>query len=153
MDIRNYFSFEPVSACIGDLETPVPLIDIDVVDRNLKRWQERCDDLGIANRPHVKTHKLVPLARYQVALGARGVTAQKIGEAEAMADGGITDILLTFNIVGQSKLRRLANLARRIAISAVADNAVVLKGLGEVGVAATLENDGVKVSGSVASDV
>jgi len=136
MDIVDFFAFEPVGAHIGELETPVPLIDVDVVDRNLKRWQQRCDDLGIANRPHVKTHKLVPLARYQVALGARGVTAQKIGEAEAMAAGGITDILLTFNIVGGSKLRRLANLARRVDLSVVADNTIVTDGLGEAGRAA-----------------
>jgi len=136
MDIVDFFAFEPVGAHIGELETPVPLIDIDVVERNLKRWQQRCDDLGIANRPHVKTHKLVPLARYQVALGARGVTAQKVGEAEAMAAGGITNILLTFNIIGGSKLRRLANLARRIDISVVADSPIVARGLGEAGLAA-----------------
>ena len=136
MNVLDLFSFEPVGARIGELETPVPLIDIDIVDRNLRRWQKRCDDLGIANRPHIKTHKLVPLAKYQIALGAKGVTVQKLGEAEAMADGGIADILLTFNIVGASKLRRLANLAKRVDISVVADNPVVVSGLGEAGRAA-----------------
>ncbi len=133
MNIRDYFTFEPVGQRIDDLETPVPLIDIDIVDRNLKRWQERCDALGLANRPHIKTHKLAPLARYQVALGAKGVTVQKLGEAEAMADAGIHDLLLTFNVVGASKLKRLAALARRAEMSVVADSSAVLKGLGEAG--------------------
>ena len=72
-DITSYFRFEAAPKRIEDLETPVPIIDIDVVERNLKRWQERCDKLGLANRPHIKTHKLVPLAKYQLALGARRI--------------------------------------------------------------------------------
>ena len=133
MNILDYFSFEPVGKRIEDLETPVPLIDIDVVDRNLKRWQDRCAQLGIANRPHIKTHKLVPLAKYQIALGAKGITVQKLGEAEAMAEGGITAMLLTFNVVGAPKLKRLASLARRVDISVVADSTVVVEGLGQAG--------------------
>jgi D-serine deaminase-like pyridoxal phosphate-dependent protein len=135
-DITSYFRFEPAPKRIEDLETPVPIIDIDVVERNLKRWQERCDKLGIANRPHIKTHKLVPLAKYQLALGAKGITVQKLGEAEVMADAGIRDLLLTFNVVGASKLKRLADLARRSDISVVADNETVIQGLGTAGIAA-----------------
>lgn len=135
-DITSFFRFEPVGKKIEDLETPTPVIDIDVVDRNLKRWQARCDKLGIANRPHIKTHKLVPLAKYQLALGARGITVQKLGEAEVMADAGIRDMLLTFNVVGGHKLKRLADLARRTDISVVADNEALLEGLGRAGVAA-----------------
>jgi D-serine deaminase-like pyridoxal phosphate-dependent protein len=135
-DITSFFRFEPVGKRLEDLETPVPIIDIDVVDRNLKRWQARCDEIGIANRPHIKTHKLVPLAKYQMALGAKGITVQKLGEAEVMADAGITDMLLTFNVVGAPKLKRLADLARRTDISVVADNETVVEGLGQAGVAA-----------------
>jgi D-serine deaminase-like pyridoxal phosphate-dependent protein len=135
-DITSYFRFEPAGKRIEDLETPVPIIDIDVVDRNLKRWQERCDKLGLANRPHIKTHKLVPLAKYQLALGAKGITVQKLGEAEVMADAGISDMLLTFNIVGAPKLKRLADLARRTEIKVVADNEAVVAGLGRAGIAA-----------------
>ncbi len=134
-DITSFFRFEPVGKRIEDLETPVPIIDIDVVDRNLKRWQTRCDEIGIANRPHIKTHKLVALAKYQTALGARGITVQKLGEAEVMADAGIRDMLLTFNVVGGHKLKRLADLARRTDISVVADNAAVVEGLGRAGAA------------------
>jgi D-serine deaminase-like pyridoxal phosphate-dependent protein len=135
-DITSYFRFEPAPKRIEDLETPVPIIDIDVVERNLKRWQARCDKLGLANRPHIKTHKLVPLAKFQLALGAKGITVQKLGEAEVMADAGIRDMLLTFNVVGASKLKRLADLAKRTDISVVADNETVVSGLGQAGVAA-----------------
>lgn len=136
MNILDHLTFEPVGDRIDELETPVPIIDIDIVDRNLKRWQERCDALGLRNRPHIKTHKLAGLARYQVALGAGGLAVQKLGEAEVMADAGIDDLLLTFNIVGASKLKRLAALAKRTDIKVVADNSAVIKGLGEAGVIA-----------------
>jgi len=129
MDILKYFKFEDVGKRLEDLETPVPVIDIDVVLRNLTRWQARCDAKGFANRPHIKTHKLVPLALAQIELGAKGITVQKLGEAEVMAAGGITDMLLTFNVVGGHKLQRLADLMRRTDIKIVADNADVLDGL------------------------
>jgi D-serine deaminase-like pyridoxal phosphate-dependent protein len=131
MNIRDFFDVEPLAG--GELETPAPLVDIDIVERNLRRWQARCDSLGIDNRPHIKTHKLVGLAKFQLALGAKGICVQKLGEAEVMADAGISDMLVTFNIVGSPKLRRLAALARRTEISVVADNAQVVAGLGEAG--------------------
>lgn len=136
MTILDHFQFEPVGKRIEDLETPVPIIDIDIVEHNLKRWQARCDKSGFANRPHIKTHKLVPLAKYQLELGAKGITVQKLGEAEVMADGGISDMLLTFNILGKHKLERLAALAKRTEISVVTDNADIIEGLGHAGEAA-----------------
>ncbi|MCI0430860.1 MAG: alanine racemase [Rhodospirillales bacterium] len=131
--LLDFLDLSPTGGALEELETPVPVIDIDVVDRNLKRWQARCDSLGIANRPHIKTHKLVPFARYQLALGARGITVQKLGEAEVMAAAGISDVLLTFNVVGAPKLRRLVELARGTDISVVADNEAVVAGLGQAG--------------------
>ena len=131
----KYFQFRDVGKRLEDLETPVPIIDIDVVARNVSRWQERCDGLGLGNRPHIKTHKLVGLAKYQLAMGAKGITVQKLGEAEVMADAGIQDMLMTFNVVGSHKLKRLAALVRRTDISVVADNVEMLAGLSEAGVA------------------
>lgn len=135
-EILGHFRFRDVGRRIEDLETPVPLIDIGIVARNLTRWQARCDALGIANRPHIKTHKLVPLAKAQLALGASGITVQKLGEAEVMADAGISDMLLTFNVLGAGKLGRLAALARRTGIAVVADSAAVVEGIGRAGQAA-----------------
>jgi D-serine deaminase-like pyridoxal phosphate-dependent protein len=135
-EILSLFRFHDVGSRVEELETPVPLVDIGTALRNLRRWQARCDAAGIANRPHVKTHKLVPLAQAQLALGAKGITVQKLGEAEVMADAGIADMLLTFNVVGASKLARLAALARRTDIKAVADSVAVAEGLGQAGEAA-----------------
>ncbi|MCR6501305.1 D-TA family PLP-dependent enzyme [Shinella sp. CPCC 101442] len=111
------------------VETPAVLIDLDIVERNIKRCQDQCNRLGVAIRPHIKTHKLPLLAHAQLAAGAIGITAQKIGEAEIMADAGIEDILITFNIVGDRKLERLKRLAERSRISVVADSAAVVEGL------------------------
>jgi len=137
MKLEDFLTLEPLAQSdINELETPVPIIDADVVERNLQRWQARCETLGLANRPHIKTHKLVGLAKYQLALGAQGITVQKLSEAEVMADAGISDMLVTFNILGAAKLARLTSLMKRTDISVVADNSVVVAGLGEAARAA-----------------
>ena len=127
--LESYFDLSPAAANFENLDTPIPVIDLDVVERNIARWQAHCERLGLANRPHIKTHKLVPLAKAQLAAGAKGITVQKLGEAEVMADGGIMDMLLTFNVVGVGKLERLAALAKRSQIAVVADSAKVAEGI------------------------
>jgi D-serine deaminase-like pyridoxal phosphate-dependent protein len=126
---ETFFDFEPLGRNIEELETPVPVIDFDVMVNNLWRWQAHCDRIGMANRPHIKTHKLVPVAKLQLAMGARGICVQKLGEAEVMAAAGIRDMLLTFNVIGRSKLDRLAQLMKVTDIAVVADNANMLEGL------------------------
>jgi len=127
---------------IDALDTPFAAIDLDIVERNLARAQRYFDEHKLALRPHIKTHKIPELARRQVELGARGITCQKIGEAEVMADAGIADILLTFNIVGPLKLSRLVDLAGRVRLSVVADSREVAAGLSaamaEAGLALTV---------------
>ncbi|WP_407065578.1 D-TA family PLP-dependent enzyme [Devosia sp.] len=107
---------------IDDLETPCVVIDIDRVEANLKRGQAKADALGVALRPHIKTHKIPRFAQLQVGLGAVGITVQKLGEAEVMADAGLTDMLLTYNIVGAKKLARLRALNERVVLKVVADS-------------------------------
>ena len=133
---ESFFNFENVGRSIEELETPVPLIDIAIMENNLKNWQAQCNKLKINNRPHIKTHKLIPVAKLQIALGASGISVQKLGEAEVMADAGIDDIFLTYNVVGQHKLARLADLTRRVDISVVADHAIIVEGLSQAGIAA-----------------
>ncbi|MHA6642291.1 D-TA family PLP-dependent enzyme [Mesorhizobium sp. A623] len=114
---------------IYDLDTPSVLIDIDRAQANIDRAQAHADRHGQKLRPHIKTHKLPYWAKKQVAAGAVGITCQKIGEAEVMADAGLTDIFLPYNILGKSKLERLLALHRRITLSVTVDNAEVLAGL------------------------
>jgi D-serine deaminase-like pyridoxal phosphate-dependent protein len=118
----------PMTTRIDALDTPFAAIDLDIVERNLERAQRYFDGHDLALRPHIKTHKIPEMARRQVELGARGITCQKIGEAEVMADAGIADILLTFNIVGAIKLRRLVDLASRTSLAVVADSRDVAAG-------------------------
>ena len=92
-------------ASIDTLETPCVLINIDKVEANLIRAQDYADAHGLKLRPHIKTHKLVRFAKRQVELGAVGITCQKLGEAEVMADGGLDDIFLPYNIVGERSSR------------------------------------------------
>jgi D-serine deaminase-like pyridoxal phosphate-dependent protein len=107
---------------ITDLETPVPIVDVDIVRHNIHRLQAYCDAHGIELRPHIKTHKLPLFAHEQIRAGAIGITVQKLGEAEAMAQSGITDILLTYNVIGQPKAERLAHLTNFARMTVAIDN-------------------------------
>lgn len=111
--------------------TPCVMIDIDRVDANIKRMQDYCDQHKLALRPHIKTHKLPALAQRQLKAGARGITCQKISEAEVFADAGFNDILISYNILGAEKLQRLRALADRVSVSVVADNKSVINGLAQ----------------------
>ena len=77
----------------------------------------------------MKTHKLPRIARLQLDAGARGLTCQKLGEAELMADAGFDDILITFPLIGTGKAERLAELAARANVTVGADSAAVARGL------------------------
>ncbi len=109
--------------------TPAVVIDLDVVERNIARVQALCDAAGVANRPHIKTHKSPVIATMQRDAGARGITCQKIGEAEVMAEAGHDDILISYNILGEEKLNRLGRLLARAKVTVAADNPVVVEGL------------------------
>ncbi|NCO87988.1 MAG: D-TA family PLP-dependent enzyme [Rhodobacterales bacterium] len=113
---------------LKDLDTPCVVIDLDRAEANLARGQAVVAAAGLAMRPHVKTHKLPCMALRQIALGAVGVTCQKLGEAEAMADGGIGDIFVPYNILGATKLARLAALHARVVLSVTADSAQTVAG-------------------------
>jgi D-serine deaminase-like pyridoxal phosphate-dependent protein len=114
---------------IDDLETPVPVVNIDRLEANISRLQAYLDEHKIANRPHIKTHKIPEIARMQVNAGAVGITCQKVSEAEVMADAGFKDIFIPYNVIGESKLTRLMSLAKRTTVSVTADSAYVIHGL------------------------
>src|SRR6266404_3750220 len=119
----------PLAAKIArEYGTPAAVIDMDRVERNSARIQATCDAAGVANRPHIKTHKSPVLAKLQVAAGARGITCQKLGEAEVMVDGGLDDILISYNILGEEKIGRLGRLLQRASITVAADNPTTIAG-------------------------
>ncbi len=96
-----------------ELNTPALVLDLDLFERNLALMAQRAAARGIELRPHAKTHKCAEIARLQIGAGAVGVCCAKLGEAEALADEGITDILITSPVVGSAGVARLASLALR----------------------------------------
>ncbi|MCB8881014.1 D-TA family PLP-dependent enzyme [Acidisoma cellulosilytica] len=116
---------------LASLDTPVPVIDLDIVERNLVRMQNYANAHGIALRPHIKTHKLPAFAKRAVELGAVGITCQKLGEAEVMAAAGLDDILISYPLVGAAKARRLVALTALATMRVAIDNPVALATLAQ----------------------
>lgn len=136
------------NALFASVDTPFVLVDLDVAERNIARFQTYCDEHGIRLRPHIKTHKLPRLARFQMEKGAVGITCQKLSEADAMTgETGLDDVLITYNLVGEAKQKHLRALAGRIKLSVVADSAAVVDGL-----AAAMKDAGHKLTVLVECD-
>ena len=96
----------------ADLNTPVLVLDIDALDRNIASMAALVASRGVGLRPHAKTHKSVAIAKRQVAAGALGLCCAKIGEAEVLADGGIEGLLITSPVAAPAAVVRLAALAK-----------------------------------------
>lgn len=96
------------------LETPALVLDLDRFDANMATMRRHCARAGIGLRPHTKTHKSVQIAQRQMAAGAVGLCCAKLGEAEALAAGGLQQLLLTSPVVSPRGLARLAQLNEQI---------------------------------------
>lgn len=107
---------------VSDLDTPALLIDLDIVERNLKRVADYAREHDLRLRPHTKTHKTPALAGKQLAGGAAGLTVAKVSEAEVMLASGTPDLLLAYPIIGQRKIARLVEVARRTKVTVALDN-------------------------------
>jgi D-serine deaminase-like pyridoxal phosphate-dependent protein len=108
---------------LDQLDTPQLLIDLDVVDANLRRMFSACRERGVKVRVHFKSLKCAGLAQYIARAGADGFLCAKLCEAEVLADAGLTDILVANEVVGERKLGRLAGLARRAQVRVCVDDA------------------------------
>lgn len=117
----------PAPAQIGDpleaILTPALVVDLDAFEANLETLADYVAGQGIRLRAHAKTHKSADIARLQIAHGACGVCCQKLGEAEALVDGGIQDVMISNQIVGAVRLDRLAVLAGRARLIICVDDA------------------------------
>ena len=106
-----------------ELDTPVAIIDLDIMERNISDMVEFTKNVGVQLRPHIKTHKTPEITRKQLEAGSTGITCAKLGEAEVMAEAAASkDIFIANLIVGEDKIRRLLNLAERIKISVGVDS-------------------------------
>ena len=107
---------------IDDLDTPSLIVDMDIMERNLRRMANFTRECHVDLRPHVKTHKIPEIAKLQLDGGAKGVCLQRLSEAEVFADHGITDIFITNEVVGNHKYPKPARLADRIHLKVAVDN-------------------------------
>jgi D-serine deaminase-like pyridoxal phosphate-dependent protein len=121
------------------LDTPALLVDRDALMRNLAAMAAHARAVGVALRPHAKTHKSLTIARLQVEAGAIGISCATLGEAEVMIAGGLPGVHITSPQVTPAKLARLGSLKRsdHRGLSVVVDHPDNLKDL-----AAAADGDG-----------
>jgi D-serine deaminase-like pyridoxal phosphate-dependent protein len=102
---------------VGDrleiLDTPSMIVDLDIMEENIRKLMNLLKPMGVNIRPHLKTTKSSVLAKRLIAAGAQGGCVAKISEAEVMAAQGVEDILITSEIIGPTKVSRLVDLFRK----------------------------------------
>lgn len=111
-----------IGMALDRVDTPALVLDLDALEGNLLRMAASVAASGVRLRPHAKSHKCAEIARRQIAAGAVGVCCQKVSEAEALAAGGVADVLVTNEIVGAAKTSRLARLGREAKVAVLADD-------------------------------
>jgi D-serine deaminase-like pyridoxal phosphate-dependent protein len=107
---------------IHELDTPALLIDLDVMERNLARIADYCASSKLRLRPHTKTHKSIGIAKRQLELGAAGLSIAKPGEAEVMLGAEPRDLFLVYPVVGERKVERLVEVARKTNLTVAFDS-------------------------------
>ena len=97
----------------ADIQTPCLILDLDALERNIRKMGEYAKTHGMRHRSHGKMHKSVDVQRLQERLGgAVGVCCQKVSEAEVFARSGIRDILVSNEVRDPAKIDRLARLPK-----------------------------------------
>jgi D-serine deaminase-like pyridoxal phosphate-dependent protein len=124
---------------ISELDTPALIIDLDIMDRNLRRVADYAKVHGLRLRPHTKTHKVPAIGRRQLELGAVGLAIAKVGEAEVMLDANPPDLLLVYPVLGKSKLARLMEVAKKTQLTVALDNLVSARQLSDAAREAKVE--------------
>jgi D-serine deaminase-like pyridoxal phosphate-dependent protein len=117
---------------IGDLPTPALLLDLDKLEANLEGMAARTRALGVALRPHIKTHKCLEVARLQRSLGATGITVSTLYEANVFAEHGFTDITWA-SPISFARVQQARELADSVTLRVIIDSTdalVRIKGTG-----------------------
>lgn len=108
---------------VDQIQTPAIIVDLDALDDNIAFLASRVAQTpGVSATPHAKAHKCVEIAQRQITAGASRVCCQNVAEVEAMAAGGIGNILLSNEIVSEGKANRLARVARTAKIGVCVDH-------------------------------
>jgi len=125
--LSSFYRPAEVGTPLSQVDTPCLIIDLNSFENNLKKLHESLRTSGLSDvkvRPHSKSHKCPTIALQQVALGAVGVCCQKVSEAEAMVAGGVKDVLISNEVVGASKLKKVARLAKNAKVTICVDHPV-----------------------------
>jgi D-serine deaminase-like pyridoxal phosphate-dependent protein len=117
---------------LEELTTPSLVLDLDVLDANLKRMSARASGLGVSLRPHIKTHKCIEIGERQRALGISGVTVSTLYEAKVFADHGFNDITWAFPVI-LNRIPDAARIAERAALRLVVDSLEAVDALEQSG--------------------
>jgi 3-hydroxy-D-aspartate aldolase len=107
---------------LDEIDTPALVVDLDAFDRNLAKMARLAREAGVRLRPHAKTHRSPAVALRQIAHGAIGQCVQKVGEAEVLVHGGVRDVLVSNEVFGEAKFRRLAALGRSATVAVCFDH-------------------------------
>lgn len=106
-----------------DISTPALIIDLDAFEQNVKVMGEFIKKKGIRHRAHAKTHKSADIALYQIEHGgACGICCQKVSEAEALVAEGVSDVLVSNQIVGSRQIDRLARMTKQTRVIVCVDD-------------------------------
>ena len=99
--------------CEAEIQTPCLMLDLDALERNIRKMGDYAKAHGMQHRVHGKMHKSVDVAKLQIELGgACGVCCQKVSEAEVFARGGIKDVLVSNQVRDAAKIDRLARMPK-----------------------------------------
>jgi D-serine deaminase-like pyridoxal phosphate-dependent protein len=110
------------------IDTPSLVVDLDILEANVRSMQAVCDRAGLALRPHAKTHKSARIARLQLETGAVGISSSKVSEATALRAAGIRELFLVYPVVGEAKLAALGELVADGGVMLAADSIEVAEG-------------------------
>ena len=116
-----------------DIDTPALVLDLDAFEHNLDRMAGLLAPTGTRLRAHAKTHKSPVIAHQQMRRGAVGQCVQKVGEAEILAWGGVPDILVSNQVMGDQKLARFAALSGIARVAICVDHADQVDRLAQAG--------------------
>ena len=133
---------------VEELDTPALLLDLDMLDRNIKSMENYFHNKPTRMRPHIKTHKCPTIAHKQIAAGAGGIACQKLSEAEVMVESGIPDVFITNQVIGWNKILRLARLAHHSNLTLLVDDVANVNELSKAA-----EQEGVTINVLVEVDV
>ncbi len=126
---------------VSELDTPTLWVDLNGMEGNIQHFSQYFQAAGVAWRPHIKGIKIPAIAHQMIRAGAIGVTCAKVTEAEVMVAGGIQDVLVANEVVGESKIIRLVALNRAAHVMVAVDNIENAKQIAEIAYRQDLEVD------------